>query len=98
MGELLQYPLKQDTVTQVVSPDGDILFAYVVDYTYKDQTWSIYMWARDDEDAASRLFYMGCNAAVRCKLSDFVVPQSLQASEHTTQPLGGESLPQDNEA
>lgn len=76
MGQILQFPLKQTVQTQSVQPDGTMLYAYILDYSLRGEVCSIYVWARDEEHAAEILYNIGLTGRIRCKLSDYVEPQS----------------------
>lgn len=77
MGILLQYPLKQSTITQVVMPDGGMNYSYVVDYIRDGKTESFHIWAADDEEAAEKLYHITCGSVIRCRLMDFVQAQNI---------------------
>lgn len=83
MGKLLQYPLKQNTVTQCVMPDNTMSYCWVADYTRDGRTHSFHFWAADEEEALEILYCISQGARLRCKLSEFVEPQSRRTTYET---------------
>ena len=66
---LLQFPIRQNVVLQCVE-DGVIWYAYPVQYQYEGRVSTMYLWARDDADAASRFYAMTLVGTLGQRLKD----------------------------
>jgi hypothetical protein len=77
MGEIVQFPLKQTTLTQVVGANGDMYYVYIVDYQMNGEVASLHLWAKDDDDAAERLYHLTITGMLRGRLSQYVEQQNV---------------------
>lgn len=82
MGDLIQFPLKQTTMTQQVR-NGEIWYVYLVEFQSAGMADSVLVFARDDAEALQKVYDLTLTAKLCGPLSRYVADQN---NPNTPQP------------
>lgn len=61
----------------MVGEDGNMLYCFIVEYRERGLPKTFYLWANDEEDAMTQLYWITQGARVRERLSDHVEQQNV---------------------